>query len=1692
MSDVKPGRRPFRTATPELLRHVQEAYERGQMLEALRGAETLAPLREWGGSRGCVLAARLAMHAGAPRLALRLALRGRRADPLDPEAMAQYGYELLSRRGPLAAWKALRAWSDRGDIPAHARAELLALQGRVAVELRDFANAEALFAGAEAAGPGEPWVRLGRALLLEGQDRVEEALEVAREACALHPHPYYRPGMQMVAHLLQSLDRDDEAISLLQAAGAVLQSGPVAAHLHYLLAENGRWAEAEAALARFVALSPLLEEPGRRWVDAQRAHAAYRLGRRAEAATLAARLDDDFHRQFATRLAAAPTIPERVQLDVTFVRQHFKTCAPATLAALGRFWAMPAAHLEMVEAICYDGTPHWQQRGWAERNGWYVREFRVTRDCAVALLERGIPFAISVVETASAHMMAVTGFDRARDTLLFRDPSQPYVLERPAEEFLARSRALGPHGMVLLPLAERARLEGLTLPDAEVHDEYHRLSVCLAGHDRAGAAGILQHVESAFPDHPLAWDARLALASYDDNTGEKARCLDRLLEQFPDQPVRLLQRLACLRDAPREEQIRFLEQHCAAPGADAGLLIESARALAGDARCLPQAQRRLGRALRLRPLDAVALSVQADLYWAEGRLDEATEVYRFAANLEGFREDFYRSWFLACRRTRRTDEAVAHLRDRFTRFGRRSEQPALTLAWAWCEMEQPASAREVLTAARALRPDDGYLLLRSASLIASLGGVAEADELLEAAGGKVRESDRLRAAAEIAESRLDAAAALHQARELLRLEPLALDAHGVVARSLARLEGPAAALGHLEDACARFPHHCGLQRMRLEWSRHAGPAAAVGAGRDLLSLAPSDAWARRELALALSESRQHEAALQEASEAVCIEPRSSYSFSVRGYLHYRCGHLPEARAAYPRAVELSVDNRHALVVLLELAPTDQARRDELVFIEQQLIQQVVTGDGVLAFLELARPVLEPEALLESVRQAHRERPDLWHVWSALISHLGHLGRFQEARAMAEQATARFPHLPRTWLDLAAVHRWCHEPDEEIAAAQRAFDLNPAWTQSAIVLADSLERQDRLEDARRVYQRALQHCPGDAPLHGYHASLLWRQQQPEAALAAVEQALRLAPGYEWAWEQLQSWARECGRAERTQALARALTRERPGEPRVWLLLARALSDPAEGESRLAAIARALELDTRFTEAWDLKAEVLACAERFEEALLACRQGATACTSDGHILRGREAWVEAQRGQLPRAVHLMRSVLEENASFVWGWDQLAQWLAWQEALDEAATALERLLRLRPHDPWVHRRFGFLRLRQGDRAEARSAFAATLRLDPADASAAQALFDLHLQADDLGAAAATLQLMQTHQPGAATLAAAIRLHLRCGEQAAAIEALRGLCASVDPEPWPVEAAADAFERAGLSPSAVQVFRQALAAGSCQPQVAAAAVRLLLASRRPLTAVRLFAGLPSGEILRRAAGPLVHGLADGRGRLLLRWLLWRRRAVLAGDDPAWGQVGYALAKFRRMGQCVRWLADWRSRPDAEPWMLFNLCFALRHLDRYGEANAVARHVLASWPHREGAAALRLFLAVEEALAGSVPAAQEHLRQAAIRESEAYDQDLRALARALVAFRQSSPADRRRQFLAVRRELADRFPPGRMLRLGRDVRQTFRWAGKIFADEGGGWTARLWFAWRLYWPWLLALLAALVLLLDGLAHALG
>ena len=106
-----------------------------------------------------------------------------------------------------------------------------------------------------------------------------------------------------------------------------------------------------------------------------------------------------------------------------------------------------------------------------------------------ALIDRGVPFTLTTVETQSGHLQAVIGYDARRGTLLIRDPTLPHEGEALAGPLLESQRSVGPRGMAMVPLERAGLLEGLDLPEAGQHDQLHRIQVAPPGarpRDRRG------------------------------------------------------------------------------------------------------------------------------------------------------------------------------------------------------------------------------------------------------------------------------------------------------------------------------------------------------------------------------------------------------------------------------------------------------------------------------------------------------------------------------------------------------------------------------------------------------------------------------------------------------------------------------------------------------------------------------------------------------------------------------------------------------------------------------------------------------------------------------------------------------------------------------------------------------------------------------------------------------------------------------------------------------------------------------------------------------------------------------------------------------------------------------------------------------------------------------------------------------
>jgi tetratricopeptide (TPR) repeat protein len=651
-----------------------------------------------------------------------------------------------------------------------------------------------------------------------------------------------------------------------------------------------------------------------------------------------------------------------------------------------------------------------------------------------------------------------------------------------------------------------------------------------------------------------------------------------------------------------------------------------------------------------------------------------------------------------------------------------------------------------------------------------------------------------------------------------------------------------------------------------------------------------------------------------------------------------------------------------------------------------------------------------------LREGLAARPDLWHAWVAVVRQLAAVNRLDEALALCEQTVQRFPLLPRVHVERAEIMRLLGDRQGEQASLREALRLSPGWAQACCRLADSLEAGGDLAGSRSALESAVRHAPSESYLHGYLADVLWRQAERARALEHLTRALRLDPGYEWAWTMLRLRGQEQGEPDRALTLAREIVASRPADVRGWLGLA---AVAAEEDERMQALQRAVRLAPLSVRAHSRRVQALMDARRFDEALAALSD-----TAWGEALpvelRAHRARIEAARGDLPAALATMRQVLADDPQYLDGWAAAADW--YFELGDTAsylATA-EQMHRLAPNDAYALGYLAHANRQSRTGVDVRPWLRRAVHLKPDHTWAAGELFDRELEAGDLDAAEAALGLLQAQPASASTLGREVELAARREDKRTALQRYRELLRITGDDRDAIRTGARALRAAGWRSDLKEALDIAVHDAATHPAAGAVWVTISLElSGKGFVPAREV--LENGALGRAAAEAYLDHVARTRDTAGLRGLLRRMRTWLAADTWTWGTVGYALLECGLSDQTCRWLADWRGRTDAKPWMLLNAACALRDHDRDEEAAEIGRHAL-SLPPDHARASHQLWLAADAALAGRRDEALRSIADVRLDDGDTYYHCLEQLVQALLHLgdpARSATRERYRQALA-------------------------------------------------------------------------
>jgi len=689
----------------------------------------------------------------------------------------------------------------------------------------------------------------------------------------------------------------------------------------------------------------------------------------------------------------------------------------------------------------------------------------------------------------------------------------------------------------------------------------------------------------------------------------------------------------------------------------------------------------------------------------------------------------------------------------------------------------------------------------------------------------------------------------------------------------------------------------------------------------------------------------------------------------------------------------------------------------------------------------------------------------------VIRQLVNMKQFDEAVALAAQATDRFSMVPAVWQTRADVHLARGDADTALSDLENAYRLNQNSPEVVVRLAGIYQgKKSDPARARALLEGGVARTPLDAACHGSLADLLWQTGDREGAVKRLETALRLDPRSTAIWDRLVWWGQVLGRPNLAADLARDLLARRGDDPAAWLTLARVLSGPAHLRERLEITARVVQIAPYLVEAHDLRAEVLAEAGRSEEAVAACRPAAF----ENHrpaALRRREALILANSQNPERAVGTLRELLKDNPTDRSAWAQLIDHLEALGWLDDANDASERLVQLDPGHPVPYGYRGHIRLRRGQVVQAAADFRRALALDPEYDYAAHSLLDIQLKANLVSEAEQTLSQLKACATGPRVTVREIQVASARLDEPVALAKLRELALSASADVWLLNTALEALlpsDNRRIEAAWRNRVGETLESLMAEPQanmaVGPAWLKYIgLRTKRRKLWQRLDQLRAAGPAGWAATEAYAEELADPKRVRLLRRFVRRYGDSLKSRTSTWGQIGHSFVTVGQYRLCARWMADWQSRDDAEPWALLNAAASMRRLGRDKEAARISLHALTlprdhtSWRHE-------MLLAIDAALDGQTARATGYLQAMPdMADSPQYYRFIHGLVSAVLAAANASPQDRRNALRLAGSCLADAMrgcPSWRQIPV---LARYYRRAVRRVARDAGGFRAWSW-----------------------------
>ncbi len=523
----------------------------------------------------------------------------------------------------------------------------------------------------------------------------------------------------------------------------------------------------------------------------------------------------------------------------------------------------------------------------------------------------------------------------------------------------------------------------------------------------------------------------------------------------------------------------------------------------------------------------------------------------------------------------------------------------------------------------------------------------------------------------------------------------------------------------------------------------------------VLEIDPQNVDAQIVTANALAGLKDLDGAVAQIEDALRVDPNRSGAYSSLGALELSRGKRDAAEAAFKRAVELQPDSAAANLALGNFywltERTDEAEQSLTRALELEP-QNVLVNRAVASFyLATKRPALaeEPLKTVFAVTKAPAAAFSLSEYYLATGNEAA--ARTQLESLLKDQRASSTASARLATLDFNGGQK-----EAAYARLDGVLGKDPANLQALLIKSTFLLSDKRFDDALKSVTTAVERYPDSASAQFMLGRVQAARRQPEAAIAAYQEVLRLNPRATDAKLALAQLHLAQGQPDASVGLATEALNNEPSNPDAELMLVRGLLSKGEldrAETELAKLTarfpnsavvhtqmgmllgrrnnpaearaqfeRARELDPKSLEALGgLVALDLAAKDVAGARALVDERAAADPSADVLMLSAR---TYAASGDVAGAERLLRRVIELDSENLTAYSALGQVLVAQGKLDQARTEFENLVERSPKSVAALTMVGIILQTQGDIDGARDRFERAVELDPNAAVAANNL--------------------------------------------------------------------------------------------------------------------------------------------------------------------------------------------------------------------------------------------------------------------------------------------------------------------------------------------------------------------------------